>query len=88
VFVEGSGLAATQGNTFHYAQYWSEPSTWGYDLPPQEGEAVQIPAGRTLLVDVDVVPKLSFVLVQGSLIFAPHQDPTHERFFDAVYIFI
>jgi hypothetical protein len=40
VFVDGSGIAATQGNTFHYVQYWSEPSTWGYDLPPQEGEAV------------------------------------------------
>jgi hypothetical protein len=69
VFVAGAGNAATQGNTFHYVQYWSEPSTWGYDLPPQAGEAVQIPVGRTLLVDVDIVPKLSLVLVQGSLIF-------------------
>jgi len=45
--------------------------------------------GRTLLVDVDAVPQLSFVLVEGSLIFAPHPtDASKERTFDAGYIFI
>ena len=56
VFVTAKGLAANQGNTFTYVQYWSESSTWGGDAPPQFGEAVSIPVGRTLLVDVDAVP--------------------------------
>jgi hypothetical protein len=35
------------------------------------------------------VPQLSFILVEGALIFAPHpSDPTHQRTFDAGYIFI
>ena len=46
-----------------YVQYWSEPSTWGGDAPPAYGEAVEIPKGRSLLVDVDSVPQLSFLLV-------------------------
>jgi hypothetical protein len=81
-------LAATQGNTFRYVSYWSDTSTWGNDAPPQFGEAVVIPKGRTLLVDVDRVPELSFVLVEGSLIFAPDANPLHQRFFDAGYIFV
>ncbi len=31
---------------------------------------------------------MSFVLVEGALIFAPHLDPNHQRNFDAGYIFI
>jgi len=27
-------------------------------------------------------------LVEGALIFAPHTDPNHERFFDARYIYL
>jgi hypothetical protein len=56
VFVEDFGLAVNQGNTFTYVHYWSELSTWGNDVPPQFGEAVSIPKGRTLVVDVDRVP--------------------------------
>lgn len=41
-----------------------------------------------MLVDVDHVPQLSFLLVQGSLIFAPHSDANRLRTFDAGYIFI
>ena len=77
VTVATKGLAATQGNTFKYVQYWSEASTWGNDAPPQFGEAVSIPKGRTLLVDVDSVPQLSFVLVEGSIIFAPNASASH-----------
>jgi hypothetical protein len=89
IFVEDRGLAANKGNTFTYVQYWSEPSTWGNDAPPQYLEAVYIPPGRTLLVDVDSVPELSFVLIEGSLIFAPHPtNPNHQRTFDAGYIFV
>lgn len=49
---------------------------------------MEIPAGRNLLVDVDTVPQLSFILIHGSLIFAPHSDPNRLRTFDAGYIFI
>lgn len=88
IYSKERGFAANKGNTFTYVQYWSEASTWGKDAPPQYLEAVYIPAGRTLLVDVDSVPQLSFVLIEGALIFAPHSDPNHQRTFDAGYIFI
>jgi len=53
-----------------------------------EGESVWIPKGLNLLVDVDKVSMLKAVIVEGSLIFAPEADPTHERYFDAMYIFV
>jgi hypothetical protein len=56
---------------------WSDVETWGFDAPPLEGEAVSIPAGMHLLVDVDSTPVLSFLTVEGSLIFAPEADPNH-----------
>lgn len=56
VNVEGRGLAANQGNTFRYVNYWSNPLTWNNDAPPQLYEAISIPEGRSLLVDVDSVP--------------------------------
>ena len=77
VNVTNKGLAATQGNTFRYVSYWSDTTTWGNDAPPQFGEAFIIPKGRTLLVDVDKVPELSYILVEGALIFAPNADPSH-----------
>lgn len=89
VSVAGKGLAANQGNSFRYVNYWSNPLTWNNDAPPQLYEALSIPAGRSLLVDVSSVPELSFVLVEGALIFAPHPtDPTHVATFDAGSIFI
>jgi hypothetical protein len=53
-----------------------------------EDESVYIPKGLNLLVDVDSTPRLNAVIVEGSLIFAPDADSTHQRFFDAKYIFI
>ena len=67
---------------------WSDPATWGGDLPPQDGEAVQVPQGQHLLFDIDTGPKMSFLNVEGSLIFAPSTDPTHHRTFDAHYILV
>ena len=49
---------------------------------------VYIPAGLHLLVDVDSTPVLSAVVVEGSLIFAPSNDPNHLRTFDAHYVMI
>ncbi len=48
-----------------------------------------IPKGMHLIVDVDRVPRLKAVVVQGSLIFLPHtSDKTHTRYFDAEYIYV
>jgi hypothetical protein len=51
-------------------------------------ESVYIPAGLNLLVDVDATAELNAIVVEGTLIFAPNDDPNHERYFDARYIFI
>lgn len=56
VHVDGKGCAANMGKNFRYVSYWSNPDTWGGDAPPAFGEAVSIPEGRSLLVDVDSVP--------------------------------
>ena len=53
-----------------------------------EGESVHVPAGLHLLVDVDSTPILNAVIVEGSLIFPPNNDPNHHRTFDAHYIFV
>jgi hypothetical protein len=41
-----------------------------------------------LLVDIKNSPKLNLVSVEGSLIFEPDADPTHERTFDAHFIIL
>lgn len=53
-----------------------------------DDETVHIPKGMNLLVDIDVSPKLKAVFVMGGLIFPPHEDPDHHRYFDAHYIFV
>ena len=88
IAIEGLGLVATKGQVLRYISRWSESQTWGYDLPPQEGEAVNIPQGLHLLVDVDSTPVLSFINVEGSLIFPPDDDPEHLRTLDAHYILV
>ena len=87
--IDGMGNVATKGKVFRYISRWSEPQTWGYDLSPQEGEAVNIPLGLHLLVDVDSTPVLSFINVEGSLIFPPDTtDASKQRTFDAHYILV
>ena len=68
--------------------YWSQDVTWGGDFAPVEGDMVYIPEGLHLLVDVDSTPILSAVVVEGSLIFAPNDDPNHLRTFDAHYVLV
>ena len=82
------GLVATKGHVYRYVSRWSDSQTWGYDLSPRVGEAVNIPKGLHLLVDIDSSPVLSFLNVEGSLIFAPESDSTHQRTFDCEYILI
>ena len=86
--VDGFGDVANMGKSFLYVSKWSLPETWGGDLPPQEGEAIQVPKGQHLLFDIDASPKLSFLNVEGSLIFPPSTDPNHERTFDAHYVLV
>lgn len=74
---------------FRYVSVWSSDTTWGGEFAPMDGESIHIPAGLNLLVDIDSSPLLNAVIVEGSLIFAPNEDdPNHERFFDAHYIFV
>ena len=79
---------ATQGLVFRYASAWSSDTTWGGEFAPMEMESVFVPEGLNLLVDVDSTPELNLILVEGSIIFAPDQNPNHQRTFDARYIFV
>lgn len=88
IYINEVGLVATRGLVYRYVSRWSETATWGGDIPPLENEAVEIPSGRHLLVDVNV-PKLSFVVVYGSLIFEPNvSDHSDHKTFDAGYIMV
>lgn len=39
-------------------------------------------------MDVDATAKLNYILVEGSLIFPPNDDPAHERTLDANLILV
>lgn len=81
ISIEGLGKVATQGLIYRYVSLWSDPETWGGDIPPIEGESVAIPTGQHLLFDIDDSPILNAMIVEGSLIFAPDADPEHLRTF-------
>ena len=49
------------------AERWSDPATWGGRLP-QAGDAVTIPAGKVVLLDVSP-PPLQSLLIEGELRF-------------------
>jgi hypothetical protein len=54
---------------FTYAFRWSDPATWGGDIPPIDGDTVYIPPGMVLLVDQST-PNLKIIIVEGTIIFA------------------
>ena len=55
--------------TFTYVLKWSDPRTWGTDMPPIEGDLVFIPEGMTLLVD-ESTPKLKGIIAEkGTIMF-------------------
>lgn len=59
---------------FLYVMRWSDIRTWGTDLPPVDGDYVNVPLGMTLLVDQST-PKLKGILVEnGTIIFADESD--------------
>jgi len=86
--IEGLGNVATQGLLYRYVSLYSDTETWGGDIPPIEGESIHIPKGMHLLVDIDESPILNTLIVEGSLIFAPSEDSTHLRTFDAHIIMV
>lgn len=88
ITIEGKGTVATQGLVYRYVSLWSDTETWGGDIPPMEGESIAIPAGQHLLFNIDASPLLNAIIVEGSLIFAPHSDPNHLRTFDAHIIYV
>jgi hypothetical protein len=89
IYIEGKGFVSLQDNFFTYVNAWSSENTWGGEYAPMEGESIYVPKGLNLLVDVDSTPLLNAVVVEGSLIFAPHlTDNTHHRTFDARYVFV
>ena len=87
VEVGNNGYAATSGQTYLYVNKWSDNS-WSGEFAPANGDSIHIPAGQNLLFDIDKGPELGAVLVEGSLIFLPDAQTTHERTFDAEYVFI
>jgi len=55
-------------DNFTYAFRWSDPATWGGDIPPIDGDTVYVPKGMVLLVDQST-PKLQIIVVEGAIIF-------------------
>lgn len=55
---------------------------------PADGEAVHVPKGQHLLVDVRETPQLSIVTVEGSLIFEPLEDEGLVSTFDCSHILV
>jgi len=86
--IKGQGRVANKGKMFRYVSFWSDPTTWGGEFAPTDGESVWVPSGMSLYVDIDRSPLLNAVLVEGSLIFEGKADRSHQRFFDAKYIFV
>ena len=64
-----NNLATLTGDTFVYAYRWSDPATWGGDIPPIDGDSVYVPTGMVLLVDQST-PKLYSIIVEGWIVFS------------------
>lgn len=45
------GIPAILQQQFRYVMRWSDPRTWGTDLPPVDDDLVYVPKGMHLLVD-------------------------------------
>jgi hypothetical protein len=88
ISIKGVGNVATKSLKYFYVARWSNPLSWEGNTLPEEGDGVNIIKGRNLLVDVDSTPVLSFIVVMGSLIFAPDANKDHQRNFDAGYIIV
>ena len=66
----GRSLSILQDSAdYFYADLWSSKFTWGGDVNniPVEGDAVIVPEGQTLVIDV-VTPVLKLMVVKGELL--------------------
>lgn len=72
VSVNQNRASVTTAN-FTYANRWSDPLTWGGDIPPIAGDTVYVPKGMVLLVDQST-PNLKTIVVEGAIIFADEDD--------------
>jgi hypothetical protein len=76
------GLALRNATTrFRYLDRWSDPRTWQGSERPRAGDAVIIPEGQAIMLDVSA--DVYLVLVQGLLVF-DHRDLS----LDAHYIWV
>ena len=57
--IAGVGAVATRGQVYRYVSRWSDKETWGNNIISLEDEAVAIPSGQHLLVDVAAVPRFT-----------------------------
>jgi hypothetical protein len=70
------GSNAIIKDSFLYVLKWSNPTTWGTDIPPVDNDLVYVPLGTTLLVDQNT-PVLEGIAVQGgTLVFSDDLDLT------------
>jgi hypothetical protein len=69
----GGNFASMTCSNFTYAFRWSDPLTWGGDIPPIDGDTVYVPQGMVLLVDQST-PNLFIIIVEGSIIFSDEND--------------
>ena len=60
---------------FYYVMRWSDPTTWGVDSLPNDGDLVHVPEGRVLFVDQST-PDLLGIVVEGMIIFTDEEDMT------------
>ncbi|KAK3265674.1 hypothetical protein CYMTET_25659 [Cymbomonas tetramitiformis] len=70
-----TGYAAVVESTanYTYIDRWSSRTTWGGGAPPGPGDSAMIPAGTTVLFDVEYA-ELQLLLVAGTLIFDDSAD--------------
>ncbi|KAI0230284.1 Fibrocystin-L [Lamellibrachia satsuma] len=73
VFVAANGKAKNEVAKFEYLDVWSSKETWGGLDPPEEGSLVVIPAGKTVMLDVDT-PVLKMLLIQGGKVLFDEKD--------------
>lgn len=52
---------------------WSDPASWGTNTIPEAGQNVLIPAGTSMLLDVDTAA-LGTLAIEGDLVFEDEQD--------------
>jgi hypothetical protein len=81
--VAGNTAAVKEGVTFLYGLMFSDPATWGGEVPPRQGDTIYVPAGMTLIVD-ESTDVLKAVIVEGRITWSDDKDMT----FDAMYIIV